>query len=107
MPTQVKQVDVVRVLPGSLVPGVDRAAAEEPLEIRLHGRPFAVIMRTPGADRELAAGFLLFRTFDTLKPYPIWKMGYWKGAVGVLADDIGAAIAAAAILYGIGRLGWL
>ena len=39
--------------------GHDRAATEEPLEIRLHGRPFAVIMRTPGADRELAAGFLL------------------------------------------------
>jgi FdhD protein len=37
----------------------DRVATEEPLEIRLHGRPFAVIMRTPGADRELAAGFLL------------------------------------------------
>ncbi|MBZ5560068.1 MAG: formate dehydrogenase accessory sulfurtransferase FdhD, partial [Acidobacteriia bacterium] len=37
---------------------VDRAATEEPLEIRLHGRPFAVLMRTPGADRELAAGFL-------------------------------------------------
>jgi FdhD protein len=35
------------------------AAAEEPLEVRLHGKPFAVIMRTPGADRELAAGFLL------------------------------------------------
>src|SRR6185295_15643307 len=39
--------------------GIDRAATEEPLEVRLHGRPFAVIMRTPGADRELAAGFLL------------------------------------------------
>src|SRR5436309_2508857 len=32
---------------------------EELLEIRLYDRPFAVIMRTPGADRELAAGFLL------------------------------------------------
>jgi FdhD protein len=38
---------------------VDCAATEEPLEIRLHDKPFAVIMRTPGADRELAAGFLL------------------------------------------------
>jgi FdhD protein len=37
----------------------DHAATEEPLEIRLHDRPFAVVMRTPGADRELAAGFLL------------------------------------------------
>ena len=37
----------------------DSAATEEPLEVRLHGEPFAVIMRTPGADRELAAGFLL------------------------------------------------
>ena len=38
---------------------MDRAATEEPLEIRLHRQPFAVLMRTPGADRELAAGFLL------------------------------------------------
>jgi FdhD protein len=52
-------VDVVRVRSGVRVSDTDRAAAEEPLEIRLHGRPFAVIMRTPGADRELAAGFLL------------------------------------------------
>ena len=44
---------------GARAPGRDQAATEEPLEIRLHGRSFAVIMRTPGADRELAAGFLL------------------------------------------------
>jgi FdhD protein len=37
----------------------DPAAIEEPLEVRLHGKPFAVIMRTPGEDRALAAGFLL------------------------------------------------
>jgi len=38
--------------------GSDVAAVEEPLEVRLHGKPFAVIMRTPGEDRALAAGFL-------------------------------------------------
>ncbi len=54
-----KDVDVVRVRGGRRVADADRAATEEPLEVRLHGRPFAVIMRTPGADRELAAGFLL------------------------------------------------
>jgi len=59
MVAPVKQVEVVRVLPGSLARGIDRAATEEPLEVRLHGRPFAVIMRTPGSDRELTAGFLL------------------------------------------------
>ena len=37
----------------------DTVAIEEPLEVRLHGKPFAVIMRTPGADKDLAAGFLL------------------------------------------------
>ena len=40
-------------------PSTDVAAVEEPLEIRLHGTPFATIMRTPGDDRALAAGFLL------------------------------------------------
>ena len=54
-----RRVQVVRV--GRRGEGLadDVAAAEEPLEVRLHGKPFAVIMRTPGADRELAAGFLL------------------------------------------------
>lgn len=37
----------------------DLVAVEEPMEVRVNGAPFAVIMRTPGADRELAAGFLL------------------------------------------------
>jgi FdhD protein len=32
---------------------------EEPLEIRLNGTPLTVTMRTPGADVELAQGFLL------------------------------------------------
>ncbi|OFW24098.1 MAG: hypothetical protein A3H97_18375 [Acidobacteria bacterium RIFCSPLOWO2_02_FULL_65_29] len=54
-----KEVDVVRVRGRARRSDTDRAAAEEPLEVRLHGRPFAVVMRTPGADRELAAGFLL------------------------------------------------
>ncbi|TMD16431.1 MAG: formate dehydrogenase accessory sulfurtransferase FdhD [Chloroflexi bacterium] len=36
----------------------DRLAAEEPLEVRLDGEALTVMMRTPGADRELALGFL-------------------------------------------------
>jgi FdhD protein len=36
----------------------DRVAVEAPLEVQLEGQPFSVIMRTPGADQDLAAGFL-------------------------------------------------
>jgi FdhD protein len=37
----------------------DTLAAEEPLEIRVAGRPLTVTMRTPGDDFDLARGFLV------------------------------------------------
>jgi FdhD protein len=37
---------------------LDEVAIEEPLEIRVDGRPLAVTMRTPDHDFELALGFL-------------------------------------------------
>src|SRR5262245_27519844 len=59
MTGMVRSFDIVRVRGEQRGADTDRAAMEEPLEVRLHGRSFAVIMRTPSADRELAAGFLL------------------------------------------------
>jgi FdhD protein len=51
---------VVRWKPGQLaLEARDQLAVEEPLEIRVGGRSVAVTMRTPGHDKELAAGFLL------------------------------------------------
>jgi FdhD protein len=60
--TPTRIVPVTRVSHGGhegIVRTTDVAAAEEPLDVRLHGRSFAVIMRTPGEDRALVAGFLL------------------------------------------------
>jgi FdhD protein len=55
----IQEFDVLRVGADAGLPVADVAAAEEPLELRLGSEPFVVIMRTPGADRDLAAGFLL------------------------------------------------
>lgn len=48
----------VRVERGSQPPETDWVVVEEPLQIRVDGEPLAVTMRTPGADRQLAAGFV-------------------------------------------------
>ena len=55
-PYSTARVEVVRV-PGGMEQ--DSVAVEEPLEIRIGGRPVAVTMRTPGHDEELALGFCL------------------------------------------------
>lgn len=51
---------VIRLTAGSLPQSApDRLSVEEPLELRVGGRSIAVTMRTPGADFDLAAGFLV------------------------------------------------
>ncbi len=51
-------VPIRRVEGGEVSTEQDLLAVEEPLEIRLGGKNVAITMRTPGNDRELAAGFL-------------------------------------------------
>lgn len=53
-----KSVPILRCGPAGAIAENDEVALEEPLEIRLDGHPIAVVMRTPGHDEELAAGFL-------------------------------------------------
>ena len=48
-----------RLTAGAATDRAETLAVEEPLEIRLNNTPLTVTMRTPGADVELAQGFLL------------------------------------------------
>src|SRR5436305_71125 len=56
-PYSAAAVDVLRLPAGATER--DQVAVEQPLEIRIGGRPVAVTMRTPGHDEELALGFCL------------------------------------------------
>lgn len=50
-----------------------------------------------------AIGFVLFRVFDILKPYPIKRVERLKKGYGVVGDDVLAGIFANAILFLLGR----
>lgn len=50
----------------------------------------------------LLMGFLIFRIFDIIKPWPIsWVDKKMHGGLGVMLDDLLAAMATLAILHGI------
>ncbi len=58
-PDAVREVARTRFEGAAATRGADRVACEEPLEIRVNGAPLAVVMRTPGDDLDLVAGFLI------------------------------------------------
>lgn len=59
MDDSVRSYGAVHVDGGAPSSREERVAHEEPLEIQVNGVPFAVLMRTPGDDEDLATGFLL------------------------------------------------
>ncbi len=54
-----RSISLTRCTPDGRLAEQDEVAVEEPMEIRLDGHPVAVVMRTPGHDADLAAGFLV------------------------------------------------
>tara|TARA_B100000767_G_C19312938_1_gene348375 strand:+ start:43 stop:531 length:489 start_codon:yes stop_codon:yes gene_type:complete len=51
-------------------------------------------------------GFLLFRLFDILKPWPIsWLDKKVSGGFGIMIDDVIAGLAAAVVIYFLGYFG--
>ncbi|MGB7296370.1 MAG: phosphatidylglycerophosphatase A [Candidatus Aminicenantales bacterium] len=72
--------------PGSVV--VDEAAGQ-----------FLVLALVPSEWTFLIAGFLLFRFFDIVKPFPIRRAERLPAGWGIMADDILAALMAKAVLH--------
>lgn len=58
--------------------------------------------------KSLVLGFVLFRIFDILKPWPIkWIDEKVKGGFGIMLDDVLAAVFAGALLLFASHQGWL
>ena len=79
------RVEVVRLPAGTTEP--DLIAVEEPLEIRIGGRPVAVTMRTPGHDEELALGFAVGEGLDPIAAAPPADLAANTVALTVRAFD--------------------
>ena len=60
---------------------------------------FLVVMfMVPTSWGFIAIGFLLFRAFDIVKPWPLKRLQDLHGGLGVMLDDIGAGIYANLVL---------
>ncbi|MBL1262649.1 phosphatidylglycerophosphatase A family protein [Methylomicrobium sp. RS1] len=62
----------------------------------------------PFSWEALLLGFVLFRIFDILKPWPIkWIDRKVMGGLGIMLDDVLAAVFAGALLWAAAQQGWL
>ena len=69
---------------------------------------FITMLFAPVSATTVILGFILFRIFDILKPWPISVIdSRLKGGLGVMLDDILAGVFACVILQLVHYLGWL
>lgn len=69
---------------------------------------FVTMLFVPVSIISVILGFVLFRLFDILKPWPISVIdSRLKGGLGVMLDDILAGVFACVILQLVHYLGWL
>lgn len=76
---------------------------DDPSEVvidELAGQWLALSFANPEILWHYGAGFVLFRLFDILKPWPVNWAERLPGGWGVMLDDLVAAFYAAAITYG-------
>jgi phosphatidylglycerophosphatase A len=66
--------------------------------------PFLFLL-TPFTARNAVVGFILFRLFDTVKPWPVRRFEKLHGGLGIMADDLAAALGSAVVLWVV-HLNW-
>jgi phosphatidylglycerophosphatase A len=62
---------------------------------------FITFFLVPITLNTLLLGFLLFRFFDIVKPFPIYKLEDVEGGVGITMDDVAAGVLANVSLLAI------
>jgi phosphatidylglycerophosphatase A len=65
------------------------------------------MLAVPFTPATVVVGFVLFRVFDVIKPFPANVSQRLPGGVGVMADDLIAGLYALALLVVARRVGWL
>jgi phosphatidylglycerophosphatase A len=56
------------------------------------------LIAVPPHWKYLLAGFILFRSFDIVKPFPLRRLEELPGGTGIMMDDVGAGLYALALL---------
>jgi phosphatidylglycerophosphatase A len=56
------------------------------------------LIAVPVNWKYMLAGFILFRSFDILKPFPLRRLESLPGGMGIMMDDVGAGLYALALL---------
>lgn len=56
------------------------------------------LIAVPVNWKYMLAGFILFRSFDILKPFPLRRLESLPGGTGIMMDDVGAGLYALALL---------
>jgi phosphatidylglycerophosphatase A len=59
---------------------------------------FVTFLFVPLTFKTLLLGFVLFRLFDIVKPYPVYKFEALDGGLGITMDDIIAGVLANIVL---------
>jgi phosphatidylglycerophosphatase A len=61
----------------------------------------------PVSWKSLLLGFILFRGFDIVKPWPVRWLERLPEGTGIVVDDVGAGLYALAVMQIVLHFGWL